>query len=283
MKIPAVPERLDYDWVAEDRAWQQLDFTVTKADVQRWARLHDDPNPWYDGPNPMGLPVAPSYIFYYPGQNAFAPRRDFSAVLASIGQDNYNPAFPLDHLSATTTVTDRNQRNGRAYVTWQQVIRRGAQPLARTRRTWAFDPGSAGTNLPPRVSEPALPPAPIVEQLPPARLALTIERLREFEGPGEHNGHTDPELNRSRGQPGALAQGALTFGAVCRTLQDRFKERWWRSGSVDIRLVKPVYDGDEITVAIAVRQQTDDRLRCEIAVTNRAGETTAVGAASVLP
>jgi acyl dehydratase len=279
-KIPKVPEGLSYDWVAEDREWELLEMTVTPEDAARWRRIFESDDPWEIGPSPFGGSIAPHSILYYPGQASFAPRRDFNAVLASIGYQAHGPIHVGHDLTATTTITERSHRRGRAFVNWELDVRDDGKPVCNYWRTWAF-PAPEGVQLPERQVGGESLPSGELEVLPPLSLHLSLDRMRDFEGPGEHNGHTDPEMNRRSGAPGALAQGALSFGLLCRLLRDQFGERWITNGRIDVRLTRPVYHDDTVTAHAAIVDEHEGRLRCRVWVTNSDRDTTVAGIASV--
>ncbi|MCL6649869.1 MAG: MaoC family dehydratase [Chloroflexi bacterium] len=282
-KIPRVPEPLDFDWLAEDRDWPVLELTVTPADVERWARLHDDFHPWYFGPSPWGGPVAPVTIFYYPGQNAFPPRRDFAGVLAALGLEAHRPIFVGSTLEAHTRITDRWRRGERAFVSYRLDIYGQGELVAVSTRTWAFFAAAspAAQRLPERPSRPPAPdPRPPHEELEPVHLTLTLERLREFEGPGEDNGHTNPAIARRQGLPAPLAQGELSVATIARILLNRFGAGWQVGGTLDCRILRPSYAGETVTARGQVVDVRATHAHCRVWVENERGEVTVTGTAS---
>ncbi|MCS7002173.1 MAG: hypothetical protein NZ518_04910, partial [Dehalococcoidia bacterium] len=282
-KIPKVPETLDLYWLAIDRPWPTLVFTVTAEDVARWADLIDDPHPWHFGPSPWGGPVAPSSIFYYPGQSAFAPRRDFAGVLSAIGFDSLAPVFVGRELTATTAITDRYARRGRGFVAWSQTIRDGDVVVARSRRTWAFElPDDLRERFPERPSAPVDEPT-MVDPLPPMTLELSLARLAAFEGPGERNGHTDLAIAAKHGHPGALAQGALAVSPICRMMRARFGAGWVVGGSMDVKVVASSFSGDVVQSGGGVTRYENGRAICRVWVDNvTRAQRVAVGVASAV-
>lgn len=280
-KIPKVPEPLDFDWVLQDRAWPELELTVTPEDVARWSALTDDHHPWYRGPSPWGGPVAPNSIFYYPGQNAFPPRRDFNGVLAALGFEALAPVFVGSSLIARTTITDRWRRRDRVFVTYRLDIHHGETLVARTTRTWAFfGRGPAADQVPERSSRPPADEPQALERLAPVAFALTLERMRDFEGPGEENGHTSVEIAQRQGHPGPLAQGVLVIAPICRMMLARFGAGWQVGGTLDCKILRPSYAGETVTAHGAVIEKGTDRVSCRVWVENSLGETVAAGAAT---
>ncbi|MFN8534598.1 MAG: hypothetical protein U0556_13755 [Dehalococcoidia bacterium] len=280
-KTPKVPEGVDYDWLAEDRQWPVLEMTVTPDDCQRWANLYDDHHPWYFGPSPWGGPVAPNSIFYYAGQSCFAPRRDFAGVLAAIGFEALGPVFVGSNVTARTRIVDRWRRRDRVFVAYRLEIADGDRPVAVALRTWAFAATSeAAQRVPERPSNPPGEGAPPLEELGPVRLELSIERMREFEGPGEDNGHTSYEIAQRSGAPGPLAQGALSVAPICRMMLERFGAGWQVGGTLDSKVIRSSFAGETVTARGAVVEETADRAICRVWVENERGETTIAGAAS---
>ncbi|MCS6801220.1 MAG: MaoC family dehydratase [Chloroflexota bacterium] len=283
-KLPKVPEPLDFDWLAEDRGWPELELTISAEEVARWCDLYDDHHPWYTGPSPWGGPVAPNSIFYYAGQNAFPPRRDFNGVLAAIGFEARGPIFVGRTVTARTTITDRWRRRDRLFVAYRLDIFDGATPIAVATRTWAFfGPSRAAERVPERAAQPPQDERPARELLQPVAFDLTLERMRAFEGPGEENGHTSVELAHRHGHPAPLAQGALVIAPVCRMMFARFGAGWQVGGTLDCKIVRPCYAGERVTAHGALVEEVADRVTCRVWVVNERGETAVVGSATARP
>jgi acyl dehydratase len=280
-KLPKVPEPLDFDWLAEDRDWPTLELTIAPEEVARWCDLYEDHHPWYSGSSPWGGPVAPNSIFYYAGQNAFPPRRDFNGVLAAIGFEALGPIFVGHRLTARTTIVDRWRRRDRAFVAYRLDIRDDDTPVAVATRTWAFIArGDAVERLPERPSRPPDEEPPALELLEPVSLELTLERMRAFEGPGEANGHTSLELARRNGHPAPLAQGALIISPICRMMLARFGAGWQVGGSLDCKILRSSFAGETVTARGAVVEESAERAVCRVRVENQRGEATVIGTAT---
>ena len=280
-KLPKVPEPLDFDWLAEDHDWPTLELFIAPEEVARWCGLYDDYHPWYTGPSPWGGAVAPNSIFYYAGQNAFPPRRDFNGVLAALGFEALGPIFVGHTLTARTTIVDRWRRRERAFVSYRLDICDGATPVAVATRTWALSGRDASIErLPDRPRRPPVAEPPPLERLDPVSLELSLDRMRAFEGPGEENGHTSVELARRVGNPAPLAQGGLVIATVCRMMLARFGAGWQVGGALDCKFLRASYAGETVTAHGAVIQQTAERAVCRVWVENERGETTVAGVAS---
>ncbi|GIW06685.1 MAG: hypothetical protein KatS3mg060_1490 [Dehalococcoidia bacterium] len=280
-KIPKNPGPVDFEWLAEDRAWPELEMTISPEEVARWCDLYDDHHPWYTGPSPWGGPVAPNSIFYYAGQNAFPPRRDFNGVLAAIGFEALAPIFVGHTVRARTTIVDRWRRRDRVFVAYRLDIRDGETPVAVATRTWAiFARGEAAARVPERPSQPPSDETPALERLDPVALELSLDRMRAFEGPGEENGHTSVEIARRQGSPGPLAQGALVISTICRMMLARYGAGWQVGGTLDCKIIRSSYAGETVTSHGAVIEERDSRAICRVWVENERGETTVVGTAS---
>ena len=61
----------------------------------------------------------------------------------------------------------------------------------------------------------------------------------------------DPEFARRVGFRGGLVPGVDVFGYLASAVLAEWGEEWLRRGSLEARFLKPVYDGDEVTVEAA--------------------------------
>ena len=110
---------------------------------------------------------------------------------------------------------------------------------------------------------------------------MSLQRLVEFEGPGEAGGaHTNPDRALAAGYPGPLAQGALSFGLLSCLMRERFGDDFMVGGTIDIRLTKPVWAGDTLMAHGAILELVANTASCRLWAENQKGETVAVGVAT---
>lgn len=143
-------------------------------------------------------------------------------------------------------VSDKFVRRGRGYVLyWLEASCEGVV-VQRHWKSWAFGltPEEAA-QFPEKPSEPREELAdPALETIGPLSYEVTLERMAEFEGPGERNAHTDPALAREGGRP--LAQGAISFGLLSRLLTEHFGRGYLVGGAVDVRFIARTYAGERL-------------------------------------
>lgn len=89
------------------------------------------------------------------------------------------------------------------------------------------------------------------------------------------NHHTDPEIARSIGLPGTVAQALHYCGALSHLMLEKYGEQWLVGGGFDMKFLRPVIAGDEITVEVAGEGDTH-RVECY----NQRRELVAIGTAT---
>lgn len=128
--------------------------------------------------------------------------------------------------------------------------------------------------------------------LPVITKHITQETINRFEACGilnRANIHNDPELAARRlGTTYAIASGRMSI-AFCTEAMRKFigAEDFHRSGNVNLKFLRPVKDGDTVTVHGVVNSRTpqDDGgtlVTVDVYCENQNGDKTAVGQASAV-
>ena len=89
----------------------------------------------------------------------------------------------------------------------------------------------------------------------------------------------DPEYARSLGFAGGIVPGVDVYAYLTRPVVEHWGLDWLSQGEMDVRFVKPVCDGDTLT--IAAEAMADDQL--ELEARKEDGEICATGSASLYP
>lgn len=275
-KIPKVgtPRSAGWDDFRAGPFPQSFELTATPDDIERWCRLYDDDPALYGE-------RAPHYILYYAGQSIVAPLRDISAGFARFRAEFAAPV-PRDRpLAITGEVLSKYRRRGRGYIEWQVEARSEGELIQRNARTWYFQASEEQLEGLEEGTRELPPPAPDgAQRFGPLSLHLPQERVNEFEGPGEHNGHTDLEGALKRGQPGTVAQGAFAMGLMARMLRDRFGDGFVAGGELDIHFTRTVWSGERIDVHGAILDESNGRASCRVWAEKEGGEEVVLGTAS---
>ena len=251
-----------------------FELTVTPDDIDRWCRLYEDDPELY-------VERAPHYILYYAGQSIVAPFRDISAGFARFRAEFAAPVPRERPLTISGEVLSKYRRRGRGYIEWQIEARAGGELVHRNARTWYFEASQEQLEGLEEWSRDIPPPAPeSAEPFGPLSLHLAQERMNYFEGPGEHNGHTDVAAARERGQPGPVAQGAFAMGLIARMMRDRFGEGFVSGGELDIHFTRTVWSNEHIEVHGAILDRSDGRAHCRVWAEKEGGEEVVAGTAS---
>ncbi|MDA0256119.1 MAG: MaoC family dehydratase [Chloroflexi bacterium] len=293
--IPAtykLPEGTDADafFDLEPGPLGSYQMTIAEADVERWARIHEDKAPWRAEPG--AEPAAPPYIGYYACMNALEPIRYFG----NTGRPSYGPGglsrywaefhapLPLGAaLQVTGRVADKYTRRGIGYTDWEVDITHEGRLLQRNGRAWATSiPPEEQEKWPEREGRPRPPDAPAdAEVFGPLAYVTSQEHVDDLEGPGEHNTHTDVAAAKAQGLRGPRAQGELSFALLSRLMTQRFGASFANGGSLDIRLIGEVQAGDTQTgYGAVVESRADGSELCRVWVENQDGQLVTVGTAT---
>lgn len=80
------------------------------------------------------------------------------------------------------------------------------------------------------------------------RVSLVVHRVRAINEPGSENLVHDDEFARRLGFKRGLVPGVEVYGYMAVLPARMWGERWLLSGTMSARFLKPVYDGEEVTV-----------------------------------
>ncbi len=215
-------------------------MNISEKDIIRCCNLYDDDAQLYNN-------YAPSYISYYSGQNVITPFRDISAGLASLEVD-FIENIPRDvDLTVSGNVIEKSIRKGRGYVDWETSIFNKNKLIQKNRRSWYFAiPDDELDKHPEKNAGNPIPPRPENFESNHLQLLLSQDRMNQFEGPGEINGHTNVDLAKKQGNPGPLSQGAFGFGLISRLIANDFSDRFTSGGKMSLKFVRPVWAGEQI-------------------------------------
>lgn len=128
-------------------------------------------------------------------------------------------------------------------------------------------------------------------RIPAVTKLVTQEKIDQFEACGiieEPNIHTDPALAaRSLGTSYPIASGRMSLAYASESLRRFFGPAvFGRSGTLNLKFLRPVKPGDTITVTGQVTDCHQDeggtRVMVEVACHNQSGDITAAGTASAL-
>ena len=131
----------------------------------------------------------------------------------------------------------------------------------------------------------------IGDDIPPLTKSMTQEAINLFEGSAGQSGpsqFTDEETARETlGTEGTVASGRMSLTFAIEMLRRFFgADVFNRTGSVDIRFLRPVRPGDTITftgnITAISREANGSRVAVDIMVQNQNGNTTGAGSGSAV-
>ncbi len=131
------------------------------------------------------------------------------------------------------------------------------------------------------------------QQIPSVSKEITQESINRFEACGildRKNIHNSPEIARQRlGYNHTLASGRMSVAFVAESLRRFFgPDVFNHTGTVNLKFLRPVKDGDTVTVRGAVRSQepteTGTLITVDVYCENQDQDHTAIGTgAAIIP
>ncbi|MGI8926110.1 MAG: hypothetical protein ACR2HN_05610 [Tepidiformaceae bacterium] len=91
----------------------------------------------------------------------------------------------------------------------------------------------------------------------------------------------DDEVARQYGFAGGLVPGVTIYAYMTRPLMDALGHEWLNHGRINVRLLKPFYAGELVTVRTVVGRSEAGELALGVVALNAAGETCAAATASL--
>lgn len=267
------------------------ELVITREDVQRWTRIHEERFPWLAG---EGVEAAPPHILYYASQNLLKPIRHFESVprenvlregggLARYWAEFHELVPVGTPIRIEGGIADKFIRRGLGYTVVALDAYAADTLIQRHWKAWARGVSAEeAEQWPERESDPRPPEAPAAAPtFGPIAYVASQEHINDFEGPGEVNNHTDVERARRTGLPAPRAQGGIAFGLLARLMSERFGIGFARGGSLDVRFLGTIFAGDALMARGAiVSQGADGEERCRVWIDGPDGKLRAVGLAT---
>jgi len=126
----------------------------------------------------------------------------------------------------------------------------------------------------------------IGQEIEPTVKRMTIERMSRPLMAGGNPIHHDPAFAKQTGLAAPIATGVMSSAYLSEMLTKAFGIEWLRSGSIDVKFIRPIYAGDTVTARgrITAKSETSTGIRIglEIWCETQRGETVTVGTASVV-
>jgi acyl dehydratase len=126
----------------------------------------------------------------------------------------------------------------------------------------------------------------IGQEIEPIVKRMTVERMSRPLMAGGNPIHYDPAFAKGAGLPAPIATGVMSSALMSEMLAKAFGIDWIRSGSIDVKFIRPIYAGDTLTTRgrIAGKNQTSTgvRIALDIWCETQRGEPVTVGSASVV-
>lgn len=105
---------------------------------------------------------------------------------------------------------------------------------------------------------------------------VTQDAMTLYSGPG--NIHSDLEVARRTGLDATIAQGMMTLAFASELMTQATGAAWLEHGEIDVTFTKPVFAGDDVTVAAEAGADGTYELHAR----NQHGQTVMVGTARIV-
>jgi acyl dehydratase len=126
----------------------------------------------------------------------------------------------------------------------------------------------------------------IGQEIEPVVKHMTIERMSRPLMAGGNPIHYDAVFAKNAGLPAPIATGVMSSAFLSEMLTKAFGSDWIRSGSIDVKFIRPIYAGDMLTVRGRVTGKSETstgvRITLDIWCESQRREPVTVGTASVV-
>jgi len=287
---------------------------VTPERVAEYIRRTDDDHPYYTVDSPFGGPCAPATLFTSHSSVEFATwgmPNMHGNLHAQTEWEFYAPIMVGDEVLAVRTVVGRYAKRNRIYMVCEVNFTRtsNGQLLARQRHHQSFvddqsaeaiaawHNGTSGKMTGKKGSGQVIakgrtkiqhPDAEgeVVEKFGPVRRVADQHLCERFAGAkagvGYGNGHLDEKEASGMGFPDIVVVGVLSISLLSELMTKRFGRGFLEGGSMNLKLVRPLWMGDTVEAWGVVRRWEYDgpqrrRAICDIWCYSADGTVTIVG------
>lgn len=296
-----------FEFIELGEPFGPIEEIVSDFKIKKFAFMVDDYNSWYFGESPFGKRIGHAAILADDLLQLFTTAFDPHTVVGLHTQEELwfrNPVYAGEHATLFGKYVEKYERRGKGYVVMEANARgEDGRVLLQHRgiEILHIQPGpvvGGGTAEPPEKKvtggyrkdcepvrragsgiAPGTPIVPLVKQVLQDQMAV-------FSRVGKHlrNIHTDIEVAWRSGLRDTIAQGMMEVIYLTEMLTNFFGPVWFTTGWEKVKLIRPVYAGEALTMRGLVTDERHtaegNRLELEIWVENSSGEKTAVGWAS---
>jgi acyl dehydratase len=123
-------------------------------------------------------------------------------------------------------------------------------------------------------------------EIEPLVKQMSLEKMRQPLMSGSNPIHYDTDFARRVGLQAPIATGVMSSAYLSEMLTRSFGIEWLRSGTLDVKFIRPIYAGDTVTargrVTAKTATSTGIRVFLDIWCETQRGEPVTVGTASVV-
>lgn len=254
-----------------------VEIVVDELKVKRFAFTQDDFGEWYLRTGPDGVRIGQPGLLSNDLLQLFTTRYDASRVVGLHTSEELwfdHPVVIGTTVSLSGCYVEKFERRGQGHVVMEAeardeegrvLVRHRGVEIMRTAPASVAGRGSAGASSGPRVTAEYDQTLPRVEKLNPTVLpgtglvplhkSVTFEQMAVFSRLGEfvRNIHNDLLTARSAGLDAPIIQGQQQVCYLAELMARSFGFRWFSSGWLKVKFLRPVEALSELDVAGVVR------------------------------
>jgi acyl dehydratase len=290
---------ISFEGLTVGEEFRSDDRLIRPQDVEAYAFVVDDHDPWFFGPSPFGGPIVHPTLLANQALFLRHTRYVVPAGLHARMVFEFVAPIPLGTRARSTgRVVDKYVRRDKPYMVTEYETRDEAgEILVRGRFVQMLLPGTAppaGTG--PRPEPDPVPTDPTVtsatgragplavgDELGPLVRTITQRQIDAYSGVRPRSIHTDESWATEKGFPTTIAQGMMTTAYVSTLMTGAIGEGFVAGGGMDVRFLRPVRCGDTLTVTATVSGFSRRRgltAHVDVAAGNQDGEQTMAGTAT---
>jgi acyl dehydratase len=124
------------------------------------------------------------------------------------------------------------------------------------------------------------------QEIPPLIKPMSLEKMRQPLMSGSNPIHYDADFARQAGLAAPIATGVMSSAYLSQMLTSAFGIEWLRSGTIDVKFIRPIYAGDTVTargrITAKTETSTGTRVFLDIWCETQRGEPVTVGTANLV-
>lgn len=296
-----------YELIEIPEKFEQIKYKVDDHKIKTYAFTQNDYHPWYFNDSPFGKRIGHASILGNDLLSLFLTEYDPNSIIGLHTQEEmwfHNPVFVDEEVTLEGEYTEKYEKRNKGYVVMNAEARGADGRLLVKHRgieIMRIHAGSVVAKKTAKVEEDVvtgeynknIEPAesakidlkvgtlvkPLVKETSPEQAAVFSWAGKYFK-----NIHNNMEQAEKAGLDLPLVQGQQQVGYLIEMLTNFFKEKWFYSGWIRVKFIRPVKVGETVTCKAVIKEFIEDngkvKMKLDVWVENEEGEMTIIGWAS---